>query len=622
MTQKSTLFKVLLVILFFASKLTLAQVYCPPTFANGCSNWRNIAITAGTINWTAPTTCTTSDFTTLSTVVAPGGSLAMTDSTGVYCGCSVWVDFNLDGDFDDIGENLYGVYVASANYKYVFSINIPGTTPVGLYRMRVIASWGSDGVTPGANGSGGCGAYQYGNYDDFTLNVGGVAPCLAPTGINAGSITPNSATLSWSAASGASNYEYVLDNIATNPSGAGTSTTSLSYNASGLSAGTLYYFHIRTNCGSGNYSPWTSYPFTTLAACLSPATVSSTSIGSSTANLFWSVVTSAASYEYVLDNTASSPSGAGTSTTATTYNASALNPSTLYYLHVRSNCGSGNYSPWTSYNFTTLNVCPSATGLLASNITSSGADLSWSAVSGATAYQYVVDNNAGNPSGAGINTTLTTYSASGLTGGTLYYLHVRSDCGSANYSVWSTIPFTTLPTCPPPTSLLSSGVTATTATLSWTAPAGAVAYEYVLNTSATAPGGSGTPTASTVYNASSLTPSTLYYFYVRSSCGIGNYSTWASLSFTTKAPNGVNDVNKHNFFIEANPNPVSTMLSLKITGRNGLALVKLNDINGRTIHEYKINSDDFLIDTHDLASGMYLLNYQDNLNSSTLKIRK
>ena len=38
---------------------------------------------------------------------------------------------------------------------------------------RVIGAWGSDGFTDGSgNGFGPCGSYQYGSFNDFTLQVG------------------------------------------------------------------------------------------------------------------------------------------------------------------------------------------------------------------------------------------------------------------------------------------------------------------------------------------------------------------------------------------------------------------------------------------------------------------
>lgn len=81
---------------------------------------------------------------------------------------------------------------------------------------------------------------------------------------------------------------------------------------------------------------------------------------------------------------------------------------------------------------------PSAAG-----ITETAADISWPAVPGSVNYEYVLDETAGDPAGAGTSTTDLTYSASSLTPGTTYYFHIRNNCDAAGLSAWSTISFTT-----------------------------------------------------------------------------------------------------------------------------------------------------------------------------------
>lgn len=103
-------------------------------------------------------------------------------------------------------------------------------------------------------------------------------------------------------------------------------------------------------------------------------------------------------------------------------------------------------------------ACAEPIGLTVSNLTDSSADISWSVTTGN--YQYVLDQVAGNPAGAGTPTTSTTYNASGLPQTTTHYLHVRTDCGGT-FSTWSTVSFTTLAT--PPSNDNCSTATALTA---------------------------------------------------------------------------------------------------------------------------------------------------------------
>ena len=162
----------LLLPVLFAAFASTAQ-YCSPTFPNGCFSWSNLSISLGTLNWNN-TDCTISDYTGLSTTVTAGVPTPMTVVNGTWTGCAVWVDLDNDGTFQD-SENLHYEYVGgSPSYTYSFNITVPANTPSGVYRMRVIAPWGSDGfLTTNTNGYGPCGAYQYGNFNDFTLNVSG-----------------------------------------------------------------------------------------------------------------------------------------------------------------------------------------------------------------------------------------------------------------------------------------------------------------------------------------------------------------------------------------------------------------------------------------------------------------
>jgi len=153
-----------------------ARSYCSPTFVFGCTNWHSQSISIGQIDWTYDgVDRPASDFTALSTTVNAGNYPNMTVTTGVWCGCAVWMDFDNSDSFED-NENLYYSYVGGdPGYTYDFTLAIPASLPTGAYRTRVVAPWGSDGfLTSNTNGYGACGDYQYGNFTDLTLNVIGV----------------------------------------------------------------------------------------------------------------------------------------------------------------------------------------------------------------------------------------------------------------------------------------------------------------------------------------------------------------------------------------------------------------------------------------------------------------
>jgi trimeric autotransporter adhesin len=132
-------------------------------------------------------------------------------------------------------------------YTYDLSANTSANT-----KFALLATDGTVNDTP--------------DYDFFVDNfvVETTPVCSEPLNVTASSITDSSATLSWVAAASATGYEYVLDNTAGDPATAGTSTGSLTYDASGLTHATTYYFHVRTNCSAGN-SVWVNLMFVTPA---------------------------------------------------------------------------------------------------------------------------------------------------------------------------------------------------------------------------------------------------------------------------------------------------------------------------------------------------------------------
>lgn len=99
---------------------------------------------------------------------------------------------------------------------------------------------------------------------------GSVTPAaLTPV---ANTVTSNAASLTWTPAdaAGADDWEYVLDKKAADPT-TGTTTSAHSYTATGLDAGTNYYFHLRERHLTW-YTPWTTLRFTTNTAASVPGT--------------------------------------------------------------------------------------------------------------------------------------------------------------------------------------------------------------------------------------------------------------------------------------------------------------------------------------------------------------
>lgn len=75
----------------------------------------------------------------------------------------IWVDWNIDGDFDDAGE-LVATETASRNLIFTDNITVPTTALAGITRMRVGVSYGTDPNHP-------CGLNHVGEFEDYSVQV-------------------------------------------------------------------------------------------------------------------------------------------------------------------------------------------------------------------------------------------------------------------------------------------------------------------------------------------------------------------------------------------------------------------------------------------------------------------
>ena len=367
------------------------------------------------------------------------------------------------------------------------------------------------------------------NFDDFRVEL--TPTCPDQTGLVVGGITATGANTSWDdlSAGGALGYEYAITTSATSatsatPPATGTATASTFYVASGLSPQTVYYLHVRATCTPGSFGNWSTVPFTTACAPI--------------ASLPWienfDAITVPALPQCWLEENGSWE----------TSNETGFNTARSGANYLRDNWSATNEFMWTpgfdlvagiSYDF--------------SSWIQGDGDTSW------TVDFYA--NNAQNSAGAtqlggqyAVPGTVTfaiqpyaqvTRSFVPATSGTYYFgYRVNEATGNPWYVAVDDVEVKLSPSCPAPNAS-ASGVTDVAANLNWAAvPSAAIGYEYVLDNVATDPV-AGTATTAITYAATGLTPSTTYYFHIRTVCSAGNYSTWSTISFTTVATPPVND---------------------------------------------------------------------------------
>ncbi len=161
---------------------------------------------------------------------------------------------NLAGDYDLAMQNSVGTQIGLSENGGTTSESITLTSlAAGTYYFFVYGYGGANSPTVCYN---------------LNVTVSATAGCGAPTGLASSAITSTAATVSWSGVASAVNYnvEYKL-----NSSGvwivASSSNVPTTYNFTGLTAGLLYDYRIRSNCSSGN-SAYTQAQFTTSPTCI------------------------------------------------------------------------------------------------------------------------------------------------------------------------------------------------------------------------------------------------------------------------------------------------------------------------------------------------------------------
>ncbi|PSJ71402.1 hypothetical protein C7N43_39510, partial [Sphingobacteriales bacterium UPWRP_1] len=429
------------------------------------------------------------------------------------------------------------------------------------------------------------------------------------------------------------------------------SVTTNSANLTGLLAGTAYQWKVRTVCAAeaagtpGVYSAYSATAqFTTLApaSCLTPAGLASSNITYNSATVSWTAVSGAVGYTVQYK-----PLAATTWTTinvlTNTANLVGLLSNTTYEYKVRTVCvaasltNAGVYSDYSpALQFTTLTApsCPTPTGLVSSNITYNSATVSWAAVPGAVGYtvQY-------KPSAAiawiTLNVTTNTAILGGLLSSTAYQYKVRTVCIAATstntgvYSDYSAVAeFTTLAApppvaCPMPTGLTSSNITQNSATVSWTAVAGAAGYT-VQYKPVSAAAWISLNVLSNSANLAGLLPGTTYEYKVKTVCAATSTNSGSSsdfspaLQFTTlPASNsnktGISEVSD----IVVYPNPANELFNLELSET---AQLQLADISGQVVYAAVKEAGLHTIEVGHLPAGIYVLTLTTANGKQTLKV--
>lgn len=464
--------------------------YCIPN--TGSVDGQGITnVTIGTINNTTTTEAGNyGNFSSQIVNVGQGTAQPFSISLFTYEGYStkIWVDWNNNFTFED-SEQVYAIvspYSTRATLTGTFTV--PLTTTLGNHRLRVgiVPEWLGT-ATP-------CFTGDWGAFEDYTINVTPAPTCFSPTAITGVNINAGTINLSWTAPTQGTipaGYEYAVTTTQAAPA-SGTTVTGTAVTGLTVTPNAVNYLHVRTNCGNGDYSQWTTLPFFNGACIPAPGDVDGQGITNVTIGTINNTTNrEAGNYGNYAAQVVNIQQGVNQQfsvslATFVPYNvkiwadwnddldfndegeqiysglSADAGSTTLYGIFTvpvtatlgnhqlrigavpgggATPCITGGYGTYEDYtiNVTTPPTCYSPDDVNGVATASGTANLSWSAPAlGETpaGYEYAVTTSA-TPPATGTATTQTSVTGyTGLIDNTYYYLHVRSNCGNNDFSQW------------------------------------------------------------------------------------------------------------------------------------------------------------------------------------------
>ena len=423
-------------------------------------------------------------------------------------------------------------------------------------------------------------------------------------------------------------------------------------------------------CTSTGYGETHDYTVSVIAAplCLAPTGLTSTNVTTATADVSWNPAASAVSYDWAVDQTNTpAPGGATiiTNNNATFQTATGLSAGTTYYLHVRTNCGVNGTSSWTVYSFSTPpanDPCANSINLVNNitlNATTAGATQSQpgcdaTLVANDVWYSFTTGSVGGPVTVTAITTGTMDVVMEAFTGscGAFTSLNPTSSStpGTAScidgpaagteFGVYNTFPFTTyyvrvygfnsaqgaftISAAGTPLSIKLLSINAVNAgsrnRIDWTTGEELKSDYMLLQRSADGANytdlsrieAKGTPSAYSYWDEKPVTGLNHYRLKMVDAAGTFSYSQVVTATVKGGA-----------FTVEAYPNPVSEVLTVKVYGNAAAnATVTITDVTGKVVRVVSVENNQASIKMGSLAHGTYMVKYSDSEHTQVIKVNK
>ena len=371
-----------------------------------------------------------------------------------------------------------------------------------------------------------------------------------------------------------------------------------------------------------NSSAWNSWnldDFTVELApnCATPTGLTVTNITQNTATVTWSASGDETAWKLQYKAATSSDWGSEINVTTTSYDIIGLVPETVYQVRVKTDCGNGEESGWTTpYDFFTTPlpvVQPTVETYAATDITQTSGTMNGAITDAGNqtivlrGFEYKLPSDNDYTQVITMTGNTLTYTLTGLTPNTcVQYRAFAMTVGVTTYG--ETLTFCTLPDdtpepCDAPTGLDTTLVANEVIGITWDANANVNSWN-VNYRSQNGEWASATTTSNS-YTITGLTGNTTYEIQVQANCGDGNLSDWSAILFVTTKSVGINSWLENS--VSLYPNPAKEYVDIRVDGDLSVTMMEVYDVYGKLVNTVNVVENPTRINVSGLANGMYFV---------------